>query len=193
MQKSIENEVLKTIRSRRSIRSFLPDKVEDEKIKAILDCAIYAPSATNAQPWFFTVIQNEEIIKDMNETTRQIMLNSDDENLKKMAMRNGFDIFHGARTLIIVSGKEKNQSAPVDCAAATQNILLAAKSLDIASCWIGFVGILFGSQHAERFIELLKIPQGYKPLWAIALGYAKDDYVVAPERKMDVFEWIKGE
>lgn len=191
MKMNFENDVIKVIKERRSEREFLPVQIEEEKIQLLLECAIYAPSAVNQQPWFFTVIQNTEVLDKMNEQIREIMLNSNDENLKKFATREDFNVFHHAPTVIIVSGKENNQSAQVDCAAATQNILLAAKSLGISSCWIGFVGILFTSQKADEYIELLKIPQGYKPLWAVAIGYAKNPSTPAPERKLNVFEWIR--
>ncbi|WP_438313717.1 nitroreductase family protein [Candidatus Caldatribacterium sp. SIUC1] len=66
--------------------------------------------------------------------------------------------------MILVSGKEDHPSALVDCAAATENMLLAAKSLGVASCWIGFAGLLFSSPEGEAYRKLLQIPEGYRPL-----------------------------
>ncbi|MEZ0536622.1 nitroreductase family protein [Caldicellulosiruptoraceae bacterium PP1] len=191
MSNLFDNEVIKTIKTRRSVRSYLPNKVEEEKINKLLECAILAPSANNGQPWFFTVVQDTELINKMNEEIRQIMLNSNDENLQKRASQEDFNVFHGANTLIIVAGMESRGSSQVDCAAATQNILLTAKSLGIATCWIGFVGLLFSSQKADEYVKLLKIPEGYKPFWAITLGYT-DNYPEKPrERNWNVVEWIK--
>jgi len=191
MSSVFENEVIKAIKERRSVRSFLPTQVEEEKIKLLLEAAIFAPSAVNGQPWFFTVVQNLDILNKMNQEIRNIMLQSSDENLKKSASKEDFNVFHNAPVAIIVSGKENSQSAQIDCAAATQNILLAAKSLGLATCWIGFVGMLFSSPKAQDYIELLKIPEGYKPLWAIALGYTENYPQTVPERKWNVVEWIK--
>ena len=56
------NETIKTILSRRSIRSFTDEKVGNEIINALLESAIYAPSAKNGQPWFFSVVQSKEIL-----------------------------------------------------------------------------------------------------------------------------------
>ncbi|WAM33609.1 nitroreductase family protein [Caldicellulosiruptor morganii] len=169
----------------------MPNHVEEEKIKLLLEAAIFAPSAVNGQPWFFTVVQNVEILNKMNQEIKNIILQSSDENLKNFASKEDFNVFHNAPMAIIVSGKENSQSAQVDCAAATQNILLAAKSLGLASCWIGFVGILFSSSKAQDYIKLLKIPEGFKPLWAIALGYTENYPKTAPERNWSVVEWIK--
>ncbi|WP_271628796.1 nitroreductase family protein [Caldicellulosiruptor sp. DIB 104C] len=62
MSSVFENEVIKAIKERRSVRSFLPTQVEEEKIKLLLEAAIFAPSAVNGQPWFFTVVQNFDIL-----------------------------------------------------------------------------------------------------------------------------------
>lgn len=191
MSSVFENEVIKVIKERRSVRNFLPTQVEEDKIKLLLEAAIFAPSAVNGQPWFFTVVQNIEILNKINQEIRNIILQSSDENLKKFASKEDFNVFHNAPTAIIVSGKENSQSAQVDCAAATQNILLAAKSLGLASCWIGFVGILFSNSKVQDYIKLLKIPEGYKPLWAIALGYTENYPQTAPERNWNVVEWVK--
>ena len=56
------NDFINMIKSRRSIRSYLPEQIEEEELQAILEAGSWAPSAHNTQPWHFTVIQNEEFI-----------------------------------------------------------------------------------------------------------------------------------
>lgn len=191
MKSFLENAVMETIKARRSVRTYFPKEVEEEKIQAILEAAVFAPSARNGQPWFFTVIENEGLLKEMNEAIRRIMLSSGDEFLESRARRENFHVFHHAKTVILVSGKEDHPSAPVDCAAATENMLLAAKSLGVASCWIGFAGLLFSSPEGEAYRKPLQIPEGYRPLWAVALGYTLNYPEEAPERNWNVFAWIR--
>ncbi|WP_427365539.1 nitroreductase family protein [Candidatus Caldatribacterium saccharofermentans] len=191
MESFLEDAVMETIRTRRSVRAYSPKKVEEEKIRAILEAAVFAPSARNGQPWFFTVIENEGLLEEMNEATKSIMLSSGDEFLESRARREDFHVFHHAKTVILVLGKEDHPSAPVDCAAATENMLLAAKSLGVASCWIGFVELLFSSPEGEVYRRLLQIPEGYRPLWAVALGYALDCLGEAPPRNRNVVAWIR--
>uniref|UniRef100_A0A7C3MK30 Nitroreductase domain-containing protein n=1 Tax=Dictyoglomus thermophilum TaxID=14 RepID=A0A7C3MK30_DICTH len=61
--------------------------MEEEKLKIILECAIYAPSARNVPPWFFTVIQNKALLNKINEDLRQIMLSSEDAFIRERAKK----------------------------------------------------------------------------------------------------------
>lgn len=106
MSSVFENEVINAIKERRSVRSFLSTQVEEEKIKLLLEAAIFAPSAVNGQPWFFTVVQNLDILNKMNQEIRNIMLQSSDENLKKFASKEDFNVFHNAPMAIIVQEKK---------------------------------------------------------------------------------------
>ncbi|MBU3178504.1 nitroreductase family protein [Clostridium estertheticum] len=56
------NEVLKTIKNRRSVRSYFSEQTKQEELDLIIESGIYAPSGNNDQPWHFTVIQNKENI-----------------------------------------------------------------------------------------------------------------------------------
>lgn len=67
------NEVLETIKSRRSIRKYLSKQIKDEELDMILESAIYAPTGHNDQPWHFTVIQNNELIDEMSVESKKIM------------------------------------------------------------------------------------------------------------------------
>jgi len=57
------NEVLNTIRNRRTIRKFKPDPMDEEKLQMILEAGRWAPSFSNLQPWKFIVIKNQELKK----------------------------------------------------------------------------------------------------------------------------------
>ena len=183
------NEVLKVIKTRRSVRKFMPDQIKEEELQAILEAGRYAPTAMNEQPWFFTVIQNKEILADINKRSKEGMLNSGVEFMVKMAKAENFDIHYNAPTVIVISGKADFDFTETDCSAATQNMLVAAKSLGISSCWIGLSK--FCIQNPEYFHKL-NIPAGYKPLYTIILGYPENPKESeGPKRKEDVVSYIR--
>lgn len=182
------NEVLETIKNRRSIRKYLPEQIKDEELDMILKSAIYAPTGHNDQPWHFTVIQNKELIDEMSAESKKIMATLPVDWIAKMGKAEHLHIFYNAPTVIIVSGKEDATTPLPDCCAATQNILLAAECIDIGSCWIGLVRFFFEN---EENIGRLGIPEGYKPYYAVSLGYKASSNNLAPERNRDVVNYIK--
>ncbi|MCR3921760.1 MAG: nitroreductase family protein [Firmicutes bacterium] len=184
------NETVKTIKSRRSIRAYREEQIKKEELQAILEAGIYAPSAVNQQSWHFTVIQNTQLLAELSEQTKQLFLASEHARYQKMARNENFQLFYNAPTLIIVSGDEQAIAPQADCAAATQNILLAAESLGIGSCWINMVMSLLHSEEGEPWIDKLGIPTGYRPLYSIALGYKQKDTHTIPARKMDCINYL---
>lgn len=185
------NEVLKVIRERRSTRMFKSEQIKDEEIKEILDAGIYAPSATNKQPWHFTVVQNKEIIDALSNSFKELAKKSDNEYIKRFGENKNFHVFYNAPTVILISGDESNQMSAVDCAAATENMLLAAESLGIGSCWVGFVAYLLNNEEGKEYLKKLGIPEGYKQIHSVALGYKKVNITNAPARRENTVNYIK--
>jgi nitroreductase len=183
------NEVLNVIKSRRSVRSFKTEQISQESLDLILEAGIYAPTAHNDQPWHFTVIQNENMLQYINDKTREGALKSDIPWVQKMGSNPDFYVTYNAPTLIIVSGRADAIAWEADCAAAIQNILLAAGSLGIGSVWLGLLRFFF---EQEGEIEKLGIPEGYKPFYGVSLGYKKSEEIqAAPKRNMDVINYIR--
>ena len=148
------NETLKVIRERRSIRYFREEQIKEKELQAILEAGIYAPSARNGQPWHFTVIQNKGLIDRLNRDFKELARNSDHAYAKRAANIKGYHVFHNAPTVIILSGDEDNHYSIVDCAAAVQNILLAAESLGIGTCWVGFIAYLLNNPDYRYYEKL---------------------------------------
>jgi nitroreductase len=149
-------DVMDCIKSRRSVRRFKPDEISDSQLNIILDAAIHAPSAGNAQDWDFVVVKKQESRRRlMQACAGQSMVGQAPvvivvcANLKKIAR-------YGSRGEGLYSIQ--------DTALASQNLILAAWSLGIGSCWIG------------RFDEgevrqLLVLPEFVRPVAIIPLGY----------------------
>ena len=99
---------------------------------------------------------------------------------------------NGASTLILVSA---DQRSPIplgaDCAAAMENMLLAAESIGLGSCWIFFVTLAFDSPKREESKRELEIPEGYKVFYRAVIGYKAETGTIAPDRKPDVVTYIR--
>lgn len=186
-----DNETLKIIKQRRSIRSFKDEQVKKEELQAILEAGLYAPNAGD-QAWHFTAIQNRELLERLNLAAKEAAKQMEIEQLRELGNNEQFDCLYGAPTLIIVSG---NEQSPIplesDCAAATQNLLLAAESIGVGSCWIFFVLLAFHSSQGSQLRNELKIPKGYKPYNSAVFGYKTDVDLIVTERKPNLITYIK--
>lgn len=183
------NKVLEVIKSRRSTRKYLSKQIKQEELDLILEAGTYAPSAHNQQSWHFTVIQNKNILDDIDLKTRENMAKQPIDWIEKMGKNENFKVFYNAPTVVIVSGKEDAISSLVDCSAAIQNMMLAAESLNIGSCWIGLVRFFF---ELNGYRKELNIPKGYKPYYAVTLGYkATSSNLNGPKREDNVISYIR--
>ncbi len=162
------NLLIDKIITRRSIRRYTGEKIPAETINEIIRAAMYAPSAVNRQPWQFIVIDNQEIR----------------EEITKIHPHASFlaDASHG----ILVCGDVDKEHAPgyhhADCGAATQNILLAAHSLGIGSCWIG---IYPKRERQELFSKLFALPDHVSPYSLVSLGYPHEEKKLPERYKTD--------
>lgn len=185
------NDVLATIKKRRSVRAFKEAQITADELQAVLKAAIYAPSAGNQQLWHFTVIQNQELLAELNTSAKEGAAQFDNEHIRQIAANEKFNIFYGAPTVILISGKEDGMAIEADCAAATQNILLAAESIGLGSCWVNLTLFALWGENGKQYKQQLNLPPGYKPVSSVALGYKKVDSVNIPHRNEDVVNYIK--
>lgn len=185
------NETLKTIKQRRSIRSFKDEQITEEELQVVLEAGLYAPNAGD-QAWHFTVIQNREMLDRLNNAAKEAVKKMGIEGLKEIASDDKYNCIYGAPTLIIISGCEQSPvPLEADCAAATENLLLAAESIGIGSCWIYFVIFAFDSPWGAELRKEFGIPEGYRPYYSAAIGYKKEAPADAPERKPNVITYLR--
>ncbi|MEJ6952418.1 nitroreductase family protein [Natronospora cellulosivora (SeqCode)] len=152
------NQVMENIKARRSIRKYKDEKLSKEEIEYLLSAAMSAPSAGNAQPWEFVVIDNKEILNEIPKFHQYSSM------LKE------------ASHAILVCGNidlEKYQGFWVqDCSAATQNMLLAATAKDIGSVWLG---VYPEEDRIEGLRKLLDLPDNVIPFSLVSLGYPAEN------------------
>ena len=144
---------------RRSIRKYKSDPVSKELIHEIIKAGIAAPSAGNQQPWHFIVLDNRKILDWIPDN-----IHPHSKMLKEAPV--GI-LLCGDPTL------EKHKGYWVqDCAACTQNMLLAATSAGLGSVWLG---IYPRENRVIGLRQLLGIPEHVIPFSIVALGYAAEE------------------
>ena len=185
------NGIINIIKNRRSIRAFSDEQIKQEELDVILEAGMYAPSAAGKQAWFFTVVQNQHILDEISVEAKKIYSSMPDAFLQNLGSNEQFHTFFHAPTVIIISG-EANSIAPNSyCAVAAQNIMLAAETLHIGSCWVSAVAVLTQTSEGQQIIKNLGLPEGYVPFNSIVLGYKKAERLNAPPRREGVVHYIR--
>ena len=172
-----KNAVLDNIRTRRSVREYLDRDVSDEDIKKIIDAGIHAPSSFDSQPWFFVVIKNREMMQRMSDHCKPRLLAQLEDvthdnavHFKKMLATDEFNIFYNAPVVVIVLGNNAGFTTDYDCSLCAENMMLAAHSMGIGSCWIGTACFI---QDNPEFLEELGITPDYRVIAPVVFGYPK--------------------
>lgn len=177
------NQTIQAILNRRSTRIFKDEMVNKDALDAIIQSALYAPSAHNQQPWHFTVVQNKDFINHMNDISKETARQSESEFLQKVGHNDQFHVFYNAPVVIIVSGDESAMSPKLDTAAAAENMLIAAESLGLGSCWVGMLRLCVNGEVGKPIVEKFELPEGYLPYFAVVIGHKANEGAKAPKRK----------
>jgi nitroreductase len=165
----IMNEILSNILTRTSIRLFNEKPVEKEKIDLLLKAAMAAPTGKNRRPWEFIIIQNKETLTKL----------SDAMPYAKMTAKAPLAIVICANTDKLAP--DDNEIGWIcDCSAATQNLLLAANSLELGATW---TAIYAYENRIKPARSILKLPDNIIPLSLIPIGYPAKKF--KPMEKFD--------
>ncbi|HHY75907.1 MAG TPA: nitroreductase family protein [Firmicutes bacterium] len=184
------NETLEVIKRRRSIRKYKPEQIPDADLQAIMEAAIWAPSAINQQRWHFTVIQNKDLLNEITELAREVM-KSGPEFFAKRAQDPNFSPFFHAPTVIVISGDAGARFIQLDCALAAQNILIAAESLGIGSCIMTSPEFFFSTEKGQALLKRLGVPEGYKHICTVTLGYMEGERPEPKPRRENTVTYLR--
>lgn len=150
--------MINSILTRRSIRKFKKKDIKSDDLETILKAAMAAPTAGNSQVWEFIVI-NDRVILNAIQTFHPYA---------QMVLQAPIAVLVCAN---IRREKYKNRW-PLDCAAASENILLAAHSLNLGAVW---VGIYPDDKRMKEMSRLLELPDFIEPVSLIPIGYADEE------------------
>jgi nitroreductase len=161
------NLVIETIQARRSVRSYSSKQIDKEDLATILHAATCAPSGMGLQTWHFVAVQNADKLKELDNRIKGVFAKT-----QKQQESEDYCCYYQAPTLVIVSNEPKEIWAGQDCAAALQNIFLAAHSLGIDSCWINRPALTCNDPEVRAFLTALGVPADHKVYGCAALGYS---------------------
>jgi len=186
------NETLKTILSRRSVRSYTSQPIDESTIKTVLEAGAWAPSANNNQSWHFTAVLDRSKIDQLDAVIKSGVAQSSNEAIRKFAERK-VSYFYDAPALILVSCAKDVPFQPqsADSACAMQNMMIAATSLGLGSCWVHapFMAGVFGEFRAS--LRGLGVPEDHTVYGSVIVGYPADAAAAAPPRKGEVWHIVK--
>lgn len=194
------NEVLKNIYGRRSVRAYTEDSVPEETIMEIVKAGFHAPNGHNNQGLRFAVISDRARLDKCSDIAKMMSIayftkvnaeqpNDTIEDLLKLLKKPGFDIFYGAPALILVFASPACLTPVEDGTLAAENMMLAAHSLGIGSCWIGFASPL---QQAPELMKDLNVPADHRLIAPLIFGYPKKSEMRPSARaEPQILGWIK--
>ena len=188
------NEVIEAIRKRRSVRAYEPKTIPQDIINMIIEAGNEAPSAMNSQPWRFVVVEDEKVKEKLLgaalPNAKKILEKVKDvdperyEMIKKHYGELKDPVYYSAPAVIFVigSGRYADHSCPLAC----ENMMLAAHSLGLGSCWVGFGAMV--TEDAE-VISLLELAEDERIFGPILLGYP-DGYPERPPKREPQVKWV---
>ncbi|MDR1230071.1 MAG: nitroreductase family protein [Spirochaetaceae bacterium] len=185
------NSTLDVIKKRRSVRNFMAEQIADSEIASIIEAGMYAPSGRGDQSWYFTVVQNADLLHELSEAVKRIYAKMDNPFLQGQGKSETYHLFYHAPTVVIVSGNKDALLPELDCAVCVQNMLLAAESLNIGSCWISGIDLLAATGEGVPIIKKLNLPDGYTPHFSVSLGFTKTENAKAAPRRENIIHFIR--
>ena len=176
----MDNEVLKAIRERRSIRRFKSEQITDEELAAVLEAGTWAPTGHGTQDPLIFAVQNPEICARLRHFNAAVMGQAD------------ADPYYSAPTIVLVFSKADNPNCVKDGSLVIGNMLLAAHSAGLGACWINRCDEMFEVNNEARNLRAsLGVPEGYKGVGSMALGYIAHEAPAPRPRKQGYFSIIK--
>lgn len=177
----MDNEVLNVISARRSHRAYQQEKVTEEKLTAILQAGLEAPSAVNRQPWTYTVVENQELLQEIHDAGAAEMMKKAEGDRSPRFADNSFHVFYHAPAVIFIFGEKDFMWTQVDCGIAVENMALAAESLGLGSVILGLPQMAFKGEKGDELRKKLNCPEGSDFVIALAIGTPADDKPAHPQ------------
>lgn len=183
-------DVIECMNTRRSVRAYRDEVLPKEMISELITLGTKAATGSNMQPWGFLTIQGKEKLNTMSEQIKQELLENMAsyphlEQYKSWLENPEYSVFNHAGNLIAVYGNKASYYYREDCTLAAGNIMLAAHSMGIGSCWIGFAEYYMNSREVKAQYQ---IPEEYELVCTMVLGYKKAELAPPTRNKPLIFE-----
>ena len=166
-------ETIKTLTERRSIRKYSSRPVSKEDLELILKAGVYAPTGRNTRDTLFLVVTQKELISRMSKMNAAVMGSENDP-------------FYGAPAVIVVFADRTRTTTVEDGSCAMANLMNAAFSLGIDSCWIHRAREVFESEEGREIARSFGIPDEYIGIGNCILGYRDCELRTPVERTQPI-------
>lgn len=168
------NTVIQAMLNRRSCRSYTSQQVREEELEQILLAGTYAASGMGRQATKIVVVQDPETREQLRRMNAAVM---GDQKL---------DPFYGAPTVcVVLADPETARTWQEDGSLVMGNLMLAASTVGVASCWIHRAREEFDSPEGKELLKKWGIPESYRGVGHCILGYAASELPPAKPRKSD--------
>lgn len=166
------NATLDVLRNRRSCRAYKEQQVTEEELNAVLEAGTYAPSAKNGQSAKIIVVQDAE--------TRALL-----SRMNAAVMGSDKDPMYGAPTILVVLARADARCAVEDGSLVLGNLMNAAASLGLGSCWINRAKEVFATAEGKALLHKWGVEGEWIGVGNCILGYPADQPRAAALRKAD--------
>lgn len=168
------SDVIKNIKERRSIRKYKEDMIPKEIIEKIVEAGTYAPSGMGKQSSIILAITNKEVRDKLSRLNAKIM-------------GVNIDPFYGAPVVLVVLAKKDIPTHVYDGSLVMENLMLAANSLGIGSCWIHRAKEEFETGEGKEILKSLGIEDEYEGIGHCILGYKAEEGTLKPRKDNYVY------
>jgi nitroreductase len=194
---------LDAIFTRRSVRAYTSQRLDESTVAALLDAAVQAPTAMHTEPWAFVVVQDRPVLERISDRAkgswakeaslyRDLHLGVDPVLASAFAERFAspdFCVFYDASTLIAIGAKPVGPFVVADCWLAAENLMLAACALGLGTCCIGSAVPALNSVDTK---SELGIPSDVEIIAPIIVGVPREAPSGASRKSPTIVSWMRG-
>lgn len=171
------NETIKNLIERRSCRKYSTTQIKNDELNSVLKAGEYAPTGMGRQSPIIVVLQNKSTIDRLSQLNAKIMGKDEDP-------------FYGAPTVLVVLADKNIGTCIEDGSIVLGNLMNAAYSLGLGSCWIHRAKEEFETDEGKELLKEWNIPENYVGIGHCILGYPEEKSEAKP-RKEDYIRFIK--
>ena len=164
------NEVLEIIKKRRSVRSYKQEAVPEELLDAVLEAGTFAPTGMNKQSPVIISVTSEKYRKELSRLNAEVLGKETDP-------------YYGAPAIVLVLANPEIGTFVEDASCVLENMMLAAHSLGLGSCWIHREREMFESPEGKELLSQWGITDPLTGIGALALGYPDGELPQPKPRK----------
>lgn len=177
---AMDNTVLTALKTRRSIRSYKPEQITDEELTAVLEAGTWAPTGMGFQDPWIVAVQDPRLKQQLSRMNREFLGTDSDP-------------FYGAPTYVLVfaSRPEKWRNGVPDGSLVLGNMMIAAHSIGLGSCWINREREMFDTEEGKALLKEWGLPGDVMGIGALALGYPATGPKAPKPRKENYYRIIK--